>query len=499
AGSAVGEKVNQHVVGVDEERVVVCGGQDLPAFVSRGEPDRLDGFDSERFDDFGHGFAFLCYPLRMPGCVSCQPGKSPANPVIVLGKPAVLPGKTPATVAVSPANSAGNQPGQGVPKTTAGPLQNPYDIKEDAMSFRVNTNLGALNALRNLGITSDEFSRSITRLSTGLRITTAADDPAGLIISENFRAQINGLQQAVQNNQDAINYAKTAEGALDEVSRLLNDARKLAVASGNTGALDSTAVQANQNQIQSILSSIDRIATQTQFGKKKLLDGSAGIVSTVTDAVDYDYINIGGTFGGFSVNSNGPITVQITSAATQASITGSVDLSANGLSTIIGAGSFVINGLTITTDGTETLGTLLARFNQSSNITGVNFGFDGTNVVLTQNTYGSNYKISFTDTAGLLNAAGNSTAAGTDAIATVTVTTSNGATTATFTGGRNGDQGLKLTDNYGNAIVLTEAGNTVGAAAAVGMIEAGSATFQIGANAGQTVALSLPNMMSSQL
>ncbi len=367
------------------------------------------------------------------------------------------------------------------------------------MSFRVNTNVGALTALRNLGNTTSDFTHSITRLSTGLRITTAADDPAGLIISENFRAQIKGLEQAVQNNQDAINYAKTAEGAFDEVSRLLTDARKLAVASGNTGALDSTAIRANQNQIQSILSSIDRIATQTQFGNKKLLDGSAGIVSTVTDAANYDYINIGGTFSNVSVNSSGTVTVQVTTAASRATITGSVDLSANGMDTILGAGTFVVNGMAFSTDGTESLQSLLSRFNAASNITGVSFNFDGTNVVLTQSTYGSNFKISFTDTAGLINGAGNVNAAGTDAIADVTVTTANGPMTATFTGGRNSDQGLKLTDNYGNAIVLTEAGNAVGAAAAVGRIDAGSASFQIGSNAGQSVSLSLSNIMTSQL
>lgn len=367
------------------------------------------------------------------------------------------------------------------------------------MSFRVNTNLGALNALRNLNATSTEYSKSITRLSTGLRITTAADDPAGLIISENFRAQITGMQQAIQNSQDAINYAKTAEGALDEVSKLLNDMRKLAVASGNTGALDSTAIQANQNQITSILASIDRIASQTQFGNKKLLDGSAGIVSSVTDAADFAAINIGGTFGGYSVNTSGNVTVQITTAATRASITGSVDLSANGLSTVLGAGSFVVNGVQFNTDGTETLQGLLNRFNSASGTTGVVFGFDGTNVTMTQAKYGSNYKISFTDTAGILNAAGNATAAGVDAIASVTVTTANGATTATFTGGRNGDEGLRLTDTYGNAILLTEQGNATGAAAAVGRIEAGSASFQTGANAGQSVNLSLSNIMSSQL
>ncbi len=365
--------------------------------------------------------------------------------------------------------------------------------------FRINTNLGALNALRNVANAGLEFSKSVTRLSTGLRIVTGADDPAGLIISENLRSQIGGLDAALQNNQDAINYAKTAEGALEEVSRLLNDARKLAVASGNTGVLDAAAIQANQNQIQSILSSINRIAEQTQFGNKKLLDGSAGITSTVTDAANFGAINIGGTFNGHTVNTSGTVTVQVTQAAQRASITGSVDLSASGLDSIIGAGTFVVNGYTFTTDGTGTLQELISEFNAQSDVTGVTFGFNGTNVTMVSTGYGSNETISFTDTAGELNTAGNATDSGQDALATVTVTTTSGAESVTFTGGRNGDSGLRLTDNYGNSILLTEQGNAVAAAAAVGRIDAGSASFQIGANAGQVVSLSLSNVMSSQL
>lgn len=365
------------------------------------------------------------------------------------------------------------------------------------MSFRINTNLGAINVLRNLNQSALEFGKSVTRLSTGLRITTAADDPAGLIISENFRAQIVSLDQAIQNNQDAINYAKTAEGALDEVSRLLKDARKLAIASGNTGALDATAIQANQTQIQSILSSIDRIALTTQFGNKKLLDGSAGITTSVTDATSFAAINMSGTFAGFSVNTSGMVTVQVTTAATRAEIIGTVAYSS--LTDIVGAGNFVVNGVAVSTDGTETLQTVLTRLNNVSAQTGVHFTFDGTNVVLTSSGWGSNARISFTDTAGLFIAAGNQTDAGTDAVATVTVTTANGVVSATFTGGRNGDSGLKLTDIYGNSLLLTEAGNVTGPAAAVGRIEAGSAQFQVGANAGQTVSLSLANMLVSQL
>src|SRR3954447_4791872 len=134
------------------------------------------------------------------------------------------------------------------------------------MSFRVNTNISAMNALRNVTSTGDEFAKSITRLSTGMRINSAADDPAGLMISESFRAQITGIDQAMKNSQDAINYVKTAEGALNEVSKLLNDARGLAVAAGNNGTLTSSQITANQSQLSSIVASITRIAQTTQYG-----------------------------------------------------------------------------------------------------------------------------------------------------------------------------------------------------------------------------------------
>lgn len=85
------------------------------------------------------------------------------------------------------------------------------------MSIRINTNLPAMNALRNLTSTNEELGKSINRLSTGLRITSAADDPAGLVISENLRTQVLAIDQAMRNSQDAINMTKTAEGALNEV------------------------------------------------------------------------------------------------------------------------------------------------------------------------------------------------------------------------------------------------------------------------------------------
>ncbi|MCL6475220.1 MAG: flagellin, partial [Firmicutes bacterium] len=134
------------------------------------------------------------------------------------------------------------------------------------MSLRINTNITAMNALRGLGQTTEAFARSIERLSSGMRINRGADDPAGLIISENLRAQMVGMSQAVSNAQDAANLLKTAEGGLDEIHNLLRTMRQLAVHASNTGVNDQTALQADQTQIRSALESLNRIAEQTQFG-----------------------------------------------------------------------------------------------------------------------------------------------------------------------------------------------------------------------------------------
>ncbi len=372
------------------------------------------------------------------------------------------------------------------------------------MSFRINTNVNAINALNNLTQTGIEYSKSVNRLSTGLRINSAADDPAGLIISENLRAQISSIDQAVRNVQDAQSYTKTAEAALNEVNSLLRDARTLAVASGNQGVLDNTSLQANQDQIRSIIDSINRIAGQTQFGGKKILDGSAGVNASVTDPTKLAGINFNGTFGGFAINSSGVVSVALITAATQASTTLTVNYGAT--TSIVSAASLVLNGTTITTDGTESLQQVVNKINQASATTGVTaqaVTANGSSVVqLNQVKFGSQYSITLYDSAGVIASSSSVTATAQDAAVSVTVVTANGAQTVAFTGGRNtGDNGLRLTDSYGNALLLTEAGNATltSSDAAVAQVTAGSASFQIGANKGNSTSLALANLASTNL
>jgi flagellin len=165
------------------------------------------------------------------------------------------------------------------------------------LALRINLNTAALNAHRQLQGTDAALGASIEKLSSGFRINRAADDPAGLAISENLRAQVSGLGQAISNSNDAVNMIRTAEGALAEVHSLLRTMRNLALHAANTGANDSTAIDADQAQITSSLAALDRIADNTQFGTKKLLDGTAtglefqvGANANQTTSVDIDSV-----------------------------------------------------------------------------------------------------------------------------------------------------------------------------------------------------------------
>lgn len=142
------------------------------------------------------------------------------------------------------------------------------------MSLRINLNAAALNAHRQLQGTDKALAASIEKLSSGYRINRAADDPAGLAISENLRAQVSGLGQAISNSSDAVNLIKTAEGALAEVHNLLRTMRNLALHANNDTS-DTTAKAADQAQVTAALAALDRISTNTQFGTIVLLDGSA--------------------------------------------------------------------------------------------------------------------------------------------------------------------------------------------------------------------------------
>ncbi len=146
------------------------------------------------------------------------------------------------------------------------------------MGLRINTNIASINAQRNLAEITDRLGKSFRRLSTGLRIAVASDDPAGLAVSERLRSQVRSLGQAQRNANDTISLVQVGEGALNEVSNMLTRLRELTIqsANGTTGDLDRNTLQEEFN---AMVSEINRVALSTEFNGVKLLDGSSSVAS----------------------------------------------------------------------------------------------------------------------------------------------------------------------------------------------------------------------------
>jgi flagellin len=159
------------------------------------------------------------------------------------------------------------------------------------MSLRIQNNVEAFNAQRNLVGNSDRLSKAMERLSSGYRINRASDDAAGLAISEKLRGQIGGLGQASRNASDAISLVQTAEGALNEVHSMLQRVRELAVQYKN-GTLSTEDRQAIQSEVNQLKDEISRIETDTEFNGIKLLNGDNPSISFQVGAGDEQQITV---------------------------------------------------------------------------------------------------------------------------------------------------------------------------------------------------------------
>jgi flagellin len=165
------------------------------------------------------------------------------------------------------------------------------------MGLRINQNIAAQNAYRNLTVTDGQMSKSLEKLSSGFRINRAADDAAGLSISEGLRSQIGGLKVATRNAQDGISVVQTAEGALTETHAILQRMRDLSVQASNGGSQDTTAQAAADTEFQQLKLELTRISDTTKFGSQALLDGTysgtfqvgANNGETITVGVSQDF------------------------------------------------------------------------------------------------------------------------------------------------------------------------------------------------------------------
>ena len=188
--------------------------------------------------------------------------------------------------------------------------------------MRIKHNIAALNAHRNLVNNNDVTNKTLQRLSSGMKINQAADGPASLVISEKLRAQIGGLRQAIDNSEIGIAMVQTAEGALNEISASLVTMRQLAVHAANEAVNDDEMLHADQEEINNILSMIDRISRDAQYGKKHLLDGSRG-ANGVTSGANLEFVGANEKTKGSGV---GGYKIEVVETAKRAQVTGTLAL-----------------------------------------------------------------------------------------------------------------------------------------------------------------------------
>jgi flagellin len=195
------------------------------------------------------------------------------------------------------------------------------------MGLRINQNIAALNAYRNLSVTDGQMSKSLEKLSSGFRINRAADDAAGLAISEGLRSQVGGLKAAVRNAQDGVSVVQTAEGALTEVHSILQRVRDLTVQASNTGSVNDTARGYIANEITELGAALTDIASRTNFNGTALLDGSTATLDFQTGANEGETVSV-------ALTDISSVATAVTAVATSVGTAGYDPTSATDLSSI---------------------------------------------------------------------------------------------------------------------------------------------------------------------
>lgn len=278
---------------------------------------------------------------------------------------------------------------------------------------RINTNVVSLIGQRVLNRNQNDLNKSLQRLSTGVKINAGADDPAGLIASENLRSEKTGIQTAIDNASRASNVIGTAEGGLNEVSALLTQLQGLIGSAANTGGLSPQEVSANQLQVDSILSTINRISGSTSFQGIKLLDGNYDYNASSVNSANIANLSVNSS----KIPDGGPVNVlvNVTQSAQTGAITYTGTIGTGGVTLQI-AGNYGATQLSFAS-GTTVSG-IANAVNAVKNATGLSAQVSGTSVRINSVGFGSRQFASVTTISGTF-APSSTKAFGRDAIVSV--------------------------------------------------------------------------------
>jgi len=251
---------------------------------------------------------------------------------------------------------------------------------------RINTNVNSLIAQRALARNTESTSQSLQRLSTGLQINSGKDDPAGLIASENLRQEQTGITTAISNAQRAGNVIGTAEGGLSEVSGLLNQLQGLVGQSANSGGLSTDESAANQSQVDTILSTINRIAGSTNFNGEKLLNGNLGYTTSGVVGANVNALQVNAAL--LPANAATNIVIGVTQSAQTATVGyGGGALAAGNNVTLEISG--IAGTQQVSVAGGSTVANIISAVNTVKSATGVSATASGTALRLDSTSFGS--------------------------------------------------------------------------------------------------------------
>ncbi len=359
---------------------------------------------------------------------------------------------------------------------------------------RINTNVSSLTAQRGLARSQAQQAKTLQRLSTGLRINGGADDPAGLIASENLKSENSGISQAIDNSSRATNVIATAEGALNEVASLLLNIKSLVVASANSGALSADEIAANQLQVDSAIQSITRISNTSNFAGLKLLDGNLDYLTSGVSTSQIKSLSI--NQANFGTNAAIPVQVNVLQSAKTAEL----DFSQSSIASSVTINVTGARGTSVLTFTSGTKSSAIAyAVNRISDSTGVTAALKGatlaSGISFNSTGYGSKnfVAVSVQGTGGTFavkNRAGAAAqrSAGVDAQATI-----NGAVTL-------GD-GLNLQLNTTALQLQLTLDKTFGIGQTSFAITGGGATFQLGSQvaSNQQINIGIKSVAANQL
>ena len=354
--------------------------------------------------------------------------------------------------------------------------------------MRINTNMSALRSCYQLNRANDRLSASLERLSSGYKINSAEDSPVGAAMSQKMKTQLRGLDRAIQNASDGISVVETAEGALNEVTDMIQRMRQLSVQGAN-GTMSAQDRQSLMDEIKQLQNEIDRISNDTEYNTRGLINGElsrrtytnmAGVKSTyISDAVPA---------GIYVLDVNGEATYSTLSS-------NAVDVPVTGIEV---DGTINVNGENVAIEKGDTIDQVLDKIKSVADLSDISVNYDGTCITFKSDILGSNYPIDISCTKELAEKLGlemKQSAQGTDAEVVLDMDPANSYKFPDSTTVEVDGNNITLSASGGFEMrVNIDEGALVGSFIQVRALDIGTMVIQMGANEGQVMDINIPEV-----